>query len=123
MLGGVKTASWWSRGPAIVLLLAILLGGGYGLFIWTVGMGHASMQKLAVDEGYCTPPQDCAEVVATLYQVAAERFGMFGAHLDWCLGADSWAEAKVRRGGWLKEIAVWFMYLPCGKLSEGRTTS
>ena len=39
-------------------------------------MGHALMQKLAIDEGYCTPPQDCAEVIATLYKVAAERFGM-----------------------------------------------
>ncbi|KQV04827.1 hypothetical protein ASC68_27185 [Devosia sp. Root105] len=39
-----SAASWWSRGPAIVLLLAILVGCGYGLFKWAVGPADLNLQ-------------------------------------------------------------------------------
>ncbi len=114
----VKRASWWSRGVAILLVAAAAAGGAYGLFTWTSGMGHASVLDIAREAGYCASETDCAEGVAALYSVASDEFGMSGAHLDWCIGVDSWANARVRRGGWLKDAAVWLMYLPCGTMTS-----
>lgn len=116
--GQQPTSSRWSRLAALALTLVLVGAGSYGLFVWTSGMGHSSLFEIAREEGLCEAENDCTSAVNMMYEIASEKYGMSGPHLDWCLGVDSWAAAKVYRGGWLKSIAVWFMYLPCGSMKD-----
>ena len=60
--GGVKTASWWLRVSAILLLLAVMLGGGYG-FNEPQGWERAiATRHQAVEAGSCPPPRNCPPV-------------------------------------------------------------
>lgn len=84
-------------------------------------MGRSALLAVAQEEGFCTAPQsDCADGVAALYDFGQQEYGMPSGLIDWCLGVDEWADTdvRVRRGGWLKDVAVWVMYLPCGPLLE-----
>lgn len=82
-------------------------------------MGRASVLEVATEEKLCSDPA-CADGIATIYGFARDYYGVDGPLLDWCLGVDHWAEARVRRGGMFKEAAVWVMYLPCGALTEAK---
>jgi len=101
------------RGLVALVVIAALAGA----FFWTESMGHADAKKAAQQANLCEDDQ-CAQGMSALYQVVSEQYGLNPATVDWCLGTDEWAQARVVRGGFLRDIAVYFMYMPCGKLAE-----
>lgn len=100
-VGGVKTASWWSRGPAIVLLLAILLGGGYGFDQLEDWERAIATRHQPIEVRGCPPPRNCPPVaekpaafaaappvVAKPAAVAPEPAGMNVQ--EWLYGVFEW---------------------------------
>ena len=93
----------------ILFLVSILPG----LFWITMNKGETVLQEVEVEQRFCTE-SPCSElirqqVIETIIQNSdykSER------QVRWCLGVDSWADTKVRKGGWLigpmMSVGYWF---------------
>lgn len=64
--------------------------------------GEAVLKELEVEQGFCSkspcPEQVRNQIIETIIQNSdykSER------QVRWCLGVDSWADNKVRKGAWL----------------------
>lgn len=111
-----KVASWRSRLPAIVIVAALVVGGGYGVGQWTMSMGWDFAQELAIENNFCAPPSTCGSETNQVIAIMAENFALPAGLTQWCLGVAKWDAVEVRRGGFLKTAAVWVMALPCGSM-------
>lgn len=116
-----QVASWRSRAPAIALVVALVLGGGYGVGQWTMSMGWDFAQELAIENNFCTPPSNCGSETNQVIAIMAENFALPATLTQWCLGVAKWDAVEVRRGGFLKTAAVWAMALPCGSMFAGES--
>jgi hypothetical protein len=115
----MKTAIKWGIGAVVAVAIAA------GLFTWTSSKGQKQVFDIAMEYGFCqngdvwleVTADECAMGKQQVYEFAKTNLGYgSNAMVDWCLGVDSWSEAKVRpgqRGGWIKPIIVDLMYLPC----------
>jgi hypothetical protein len=102
---------------ALLWIAGIIAAGAvcYGVYVWTISMGHDTLTDLARERGLCTTAE-CNEGAETITALLSDQFGMSQARFEWCLGVDEWAKARVQRGGFVKSILVEIMYTPCGPL-------
>lgn len=87
----------------------------FGVWSWTISNGRKAVGALAKEYGYCQD-EDCAGGVAALEAEIGRQKNVSPTMIEWCVGVDDWAEARVARGGFIKSIIVETMYMPCGAL-------
>lgn len=99
----------------ILSIVAILGAVLLGVWKWTISNGREAVAALAREYGYCQD-EDCASGVAALEAEIGRQKNVSPTMIEWCVGVDDWAEARVARGGFIKSIIVETMYIPCGAL-------
>jgi hypothetical protein len=101
----LKTAALWG------FLAAIPLG-----IVWiTFHSGEESLVEIAVENDWCETEENCAQAdIDLLVEQLVERTEYSGkTQITWCLGVDSFADTRVRRGGAVKGLITSGMYLAC----------
>lgn len=113
-VNGTKSSAGWrallSRAIASAILIAIVVGGGYGLWNMTFSMGWYELEDAARANGVRT--------AADARTAIAEAYEMDPTLVLWCMGVVRWDRAEARGIGWLKVLAVPVMNIPCGRLYE-----
>ena len=80
-------------------------------------MGRDALRELAQKHGHCEDA-GCARGVAEVEAFIAKKSGLSPMMIEWCVGVDDWAAARVHRHGWAKSLVVSAMYLPCDPLRD-----
>jgi hypothetical protein len=96
-----------------------LIGIIPGLYLVTINDGSKAIDEMAAKYGFCTqtPCSDAGR--AKLMEAVLDRTNYTSEHqLRWCLGVDSWADVRVRRGGWLIGPMMKVGYLFCPDREE-----
>lgn len=101
----------WLGGVFLISLLPML-------YFITVGAGKEAFLELAVEYEICVEAASCSEAEKeVLAQLIIEGTNYSSMHqIEWCLGVDTWADTRVRRGGWLigpmMNVGYWFCPTP-----------
>lgn len=90
------------------------------LYFATINSGKAAFSDLAVEYEICMNSSACsAEEKAILAELIIDGTDYSSMHqIEWCLGVDTWADASVRRGGWLIRFFMDGGYLFCPLSSQ-----
>ena len=98
----------WLGGALLISILPIL-------YFTTINAGKNAFLELAVDYKICDNAAACSEaekeVLAELIIAGTDYSTM--RQIEWCLGVDTWAETRVRRGGWMIGFMMDGGYLFC----------
>jgi hypothetical protein len=97
----------WLGGLFLISILPLL-------YFTTNIAGKKAFVDLAVEYEICIDAASCSEAEKSiLAQLILEKTNYSGMRqIEWCLGVDTWADATVRRGGWLigpmMDVGYWF---------------
>lgn len=98
----------WLIVPAVI---GGLLFAGYK---FTIHEGHRDVLEMASELGYCVDDASCEKAAPEFATVIMDASAYRSVEqIEWCLGVDSWASTHVRKGAWVRDIAVWAMYKRC----------
>lgn len=84
------------------------------LYYFTISAGKEEFLSLAVEFAVCEEAESCTvedeEFLASSIVSQSEYSSKH--QIQWCLGVDTWANTRVRRGGWivgiLMDVGYWF---------------
>lgn len=102
----------WLGGIFLVSIFPIL-------YFSTNSAGKDDFLDLAVEYEICTDADSCTqEQTGLLAEIIIEETAYTSLQqIHWCLGVDSWADTRVRKGGWLVGIMMEGGYLFCPSAS------
>jgi hypothetical protein len=88
----------------------------FGYYQFTMYEGRSALIDLAREKNLCSDDR-CDDGLKIVEDLMQKEKGISPGLLEWCVGVDDWADTRVARGGAIKDIMVWAMYLPCGALT------
>lgn len=103
----------WLGGAILISILPIL-------YFTAISAGKKAFLELAVEYEICVDTASCSDaeknILADLIIDGTDYSSM--RQIEWCLGVDTWADARVRKGGWLIGYMMDGGYLFCPVSSQ-----